>query len=137
MIPGCCYRSTLCSVGKCTSKQFARSNCASMDSKCVHLCLCSKGDVVVFKAHTSTVRTVQFSHDSEQLLTASDDKTVKVWSTHRSKFQYNLSGHLNWVRTACFSPDSKMIVSGSDDKTIKLWDLSSKSCIKTYWDHVG
>lgn len=37
-----------------------------------------KGDVTVFKAHTSTVRTVQFARDSESLLTASDDKTVKV-----------------------------------------------------------
>ena len=38
----------------------------------------SKGDVTVFKAHTSSVRCVQFSHNGESLLTASDDKTVKV-----------------------------------------------------------
>ena len=44
---------------------------------------------------------------------------------------------MNWVRTAKYSPDSKLIVSGSDDKTVKLWDMNSKSCIKTYWDHIG
>ncbi|KAJ3214589.1 POC1 centriolar protein A [Dinochytrium kinnereticum] len=96
-----------------------------------------KGDVTVFKAHTSTVRTVQFSTDGESLLTASDDKTIKLWSTHRTKFQYTLGGHLNWVRAAKFSPDSRLIVSGSDDKTVKLWDLSSKTCIKSYYDHTG
>lgn len=37
-----------------------------------------KGDVTVFKAHTASVRTVQFSHDGDSLLTASDDKTIKV-----------------------------------------------------------
>ena len=37
-----------------------------------------KGDVTVFKAHTSSVRSVEFSGDGEQLLTASDDKSVKV-----------------------------------------------------------
>ena len=37
-----------------------------------------KGDVTVFKAHTSSVRSVEFSGDGEQLLTASDDKSIKV-----------------------------------------------------------
>ncbi len=91
----------------------------------------------VFKAHTSAVRSVQFSRDGETLVTASDDKTIKLWSTYRTKFQYTLAGHLNWVRSAKFSPDARLVVSGSDDKTIKLWDLASKSCVKTYWDHTG
>jgi centriolar protein POC1 len=117
--------------------------------------------VTVFKAHTSTVRTVRFSSSGDNLLTCSDDKSIKVklilrihillirrnadenlyliqiWSTHRTKFQYTLAGHLNWVRTARFSPDSRLVISGSDDKSVKLWDLSSKTCVKTYWDHAG
>ena len=32
----------------------------------------------MFKAHTATVRSVDFSDDGQSLLTASDDKTVKV-----------------------------------------------------------
>ena len=32
----------------------------------------------MFKAHTATVRSVDFSGDGLSLLTASDDKTVKV-----------------------------------------------------------
>ena len=32
----------------------------------------------MFKAHTATVRCVDFSSDGQSLLTASDDKTVKV-----------------------------------------------------------
>jgi len=37
----------------------------------------------VFKAHTATVRSVDFSSDGQTLLTASDDKTIKV-STYTS-----------------------------------------------------
>lgn len=93
--------------------------------------------MTVFKGHTSTIRQVQFSGDGESILTCSDDKTIKVWATPRTRFQYTLAGHMNWVRSAKFSPDSRLIASGSDDKTVKLWDLSSKSCVKTYWDHTG
>jgi len=32
----------------------------------------------VFKAHTATVRSIDFSSDGQTLLTASDDKTIKV-----------------------------------------------------------
>ena len=38
-----------------------------------------KGESTVFKAHTATVRSVDFAEDGQFLCTASDDKTVKVW----------------------------------------------------------
>lgn len=45
----------------------------------------------MFKAHTATVRSVDFSCDGQHMVTASDDKTIKVcqritsfWDTKRS-----------------------------------------------------
>ena len=43
---------------------------------------CSKGESTVFKAHTATVRCVDFSGDGQSLLTASDDKTIKVTNNY-------------------------------------------------------
>lgn len=60
----------------------------------------SKGESTVFRAHTATVRSVHFCSDGQSFVTASDDKTVKVWSTHRQKFLFSLSQHINWVRCA-------------------------------------
>lgn len=59
-----------------------------------------KGESTVFKAHTASVRSVQFSSDGQRLVTASDDKSVKVWGVERKKFLYSLNRHTNWVRCA-------------------------------------
>ena len=38
----------------------------------------SKGESTVFKAHTGSIRSVDFTADGQYLCTASDDKTIKV-----------------------------------------------------------
>lgn len=97
----------------------------------------SKGRSSVIKAHTGGVRCVAFSPDSTTLLTASDDKTIKMWSIAGQKFKLTLSGHSNWVRAARFSPAGDLVVSGGDDKTVRLWDANQRSCIRTFYDHTG
>lgn len=59
-----------------------------------------KGECAVFRAHTAAVRSVAFSADGLRLVTASDDKSVKVWSVDRQSFIYSLNQHTNWVRCA-------------------------------------
>ena len=46
---------------------------------CVCMSVCRKGESTEFKAHTATVRSVDFSQDGQSMCSASDDKTVKVW----------------------------------------------------------
>lgn len=69
-------------------------------SSLLDACPCSKGESTAFRAHTATVRSVHFCSDGQSFVTASDDKTVKVWATHRQKFLFSLSQHINWVRCA-------------------------------------
>jgi len=87
------------------------------------------------RPHTSSVRNVDFSHDSSQLLTCSDDKTIKLFTVQNRKFIRSFHGHANWVRTAVFSPDSTAIASGSDDKTIRIWDTATGICTTVLYDH--
>ncbi|XP_073771777.1 POC1 centriolar protein homolog A isoform X3 [Danio rerio] len=96
-----------------------------------------KGESVLFRAHTGSVRSVCFSADGQSLLTASDDQSIKLWSVHRQKIICTLREHNNWVRCARFSPDGQLMVSVSDDRTVKLWDASSRQLIHTFCEPGG
>lgn len=71
----------------------------------------SKGDSIVLRGHNGPVRCVDFGSTSgfsnnsfndvesqNLLLTASDDKTIKLWSLPKTNFLTSLVGHTNWVR---------------------------------------
>lgn len=90
-------------------------------------------DSSVFRAHSAPVRSVEFSpFDSQKLITASDDKSIKFWSVNRHEFITSIAEHTNWVRSARYSPDGRMIASCSDDKTIRLFDERTGSTIHVF-----
>ena len=44
-----------------------------------------RGESSEVRGHTAPVRSVQFSPDNQQLVSAADDKTVRLWSVQRSQ----------------------------------------------------
>ena len=81
------------------------------------------------------MRQVVFNNPFNQLVSCSDDKSIKIWSLESCKFTNSLLGHSNWVKTCCTSPNGQLIASGSDDKSVKLWDHRLKNCTRTWEQH--
>eukprot|EP00435_Cladocopium_sp_Y103_P061166 s1818_g22.t2 len=94
----------------------------------------SKAKPATMKLHFSPVRCVDLSWDEQLLLTASDDKTLKLSALSTKRFVASYLGHSNWIRAASLSSSASRIVSGGDDKTVRLWDVEKKSCLQTFYD---
>ena len=66
-----------------------------------------------------------FSPDGSRVVTASLDRTAKVWDAKSGAEVLTLKGHTDSVRSASFSPDGSRVVTASRDGTAKVWDAKS------------
>jgi tRNA A-37 threonylcarbamoyl transferase component Bud32 len=76
-------------------------------------------DLLTLKGHTNIVTSASFSPDGTRIVTASGDKTAKVWDAKTGTETFTLKGHTGQVRSAAFSPDGTRIVTASIDSTAK------------------
>ncbi|KAG2221999.1 hypothetical protein INT45_006699 [Circinella minor] len=72
--------------------------------------------------HNHFVEDLAISSDGQFVLSASWDKTLRLWDLNTGTTTRRFVGHTNDVMSVSFSADNRQIVSGSRDKTIKLWN---------------
>jgi WD40 repeat protein len=75
--------------------------------------------------HTSFVNALVFSPDGETLISASADKTIKIWDLAKGEAIRTLGGHTSFVNALAISPDGERLASASADKTIRIWDVAT------------
>ena len=81
--------------------------------------------IAVLSGHHGFVETARYSPDGSRIVTASADKTVRVWDALTGAQLLVLAGHRNRVQFAVYSPDGTRIVSAAADKTLRIWDARS------------
>ncbi|KAH6689616.1 U3 small nucleolar RNA-associated protein [Plectosphaerella plurivora] len=101
------------------------------------------------KAHDKDINAIDVHHSGQLFATASQDKTVKIWSVAEGEVQGILRGHKRGVWSVRFAPAETptiqgddgpvagkgVILTGSGDKMVKLWSLTSYTCVRTFEGH--
>lgn len=85
----------------------------------------------VLVGHRAAVNVVDF--DEKYIVSASGDRTIKVWNTSTCEFVRTLSGHKRGI--ACLQYRDRLVVSGSSDNTIRLWDIECGACLRVLEGH--
>ena len=83
----------------------------------------------------SSVTDVAVTPDGKRAVSASRDKTLKVWDLDTGRALLRLEGHSGSVRGVAVTLSGKRAVSASDDETLKVWDLDTGLALRTLEGH--
>jgi hypothetical protein len=78
---------------------------------------------------------VAVTPDGQRAVSASWDRTLKVWDLETGRALRTLEGHSDSVSGVAVTPDGKWAVSASWDNTLQVWDLETGRALRTLEGH--
>jgi WD40 repeat protein len=87
--------------------------------------------------HTDWVNSCAFGPDGKLALSASDDRTLRLWDIATGQTVRVLKGHTSRVEACAFNPDGKLALSASDDRTLRLWDIATGQTVRVLKGHTS
>ena len=76
---------------------------------------------VILDGHESSVRCI-IQGEGTDVLTCSDDETIRRWNSLTGECLKVYRGHTDWVSSVLYDETTKRIFSASDDATIIVWN---------------
>lgn len=73
-----------------------------------------------FPGHEHTVSSVRFLPGDQHIVSASRDRTIRVFDIATTHLVRTISGHSDWVRCVAPSDDGQLIASCSNDQTARI-----------------
>jgi hypothetical protein len=91
----------------------------------------------LLRGHSRPVIGVSFSPDGKRVVTASSDRTARLWDAETGTEIAVLQAHTDLVNSAAFSPDGKRVVTASSDQTARLWEAETGKEIAVLKGHTN
>ncbi len=92
----------------------------------------SDSSLVLLQGHEGSISSATYSPSGTQILTASQDKTARLWDALSGKPVGEPMRHEGTLDSAIFSPNGTRILTSSwQDRSAWLWDLSGKQVGET------
>jgi hypothetical protein len=85
--------------------------------------------------HTDFVNGVALTPDGRLAVSASSDRTLRVWNLATGQAIRTLEGHSKGVTCVVITPDGRFAISASYDARLKIWDLETGQVIRTLEGH--
>ncbi|MGI9382216.1 MAG: hypothetical protein ACR2PO_03610 [Methyloligellaceae bacterium] len=76
---------------------------------------------ISFRTHRDTVFSAALSPEGRTVVTASADRTARLWNLGTRTELHTLAGHRGYVHSAAFSPDGSHVATTSGDGTARVW----------------
>ena len=80
-------------------------------------------------AHTGTINDLLLFADGLRMVSASADKTIRLWDLTSGKVLQTLDNQTGFVNTVLLSPDETQLYSGNADGTLQAWTLASETSL--------
>lgn len=95
--------------------------------------------IQTLKGHKDSIISVSWSENCSRLMSASDDRNLKMWDLNNGSEIFTLGegvGHSAGVLDVDWSPNQTLLVSGSRDFKIRIWDARTGTPLGKPWkDH--
>lgn len=90
-----------------------------------------------FRRHSGIVTLVKFHPDAKrlQLVSCSDDATVRIWDLYSQKEFACIQDHMSPATCVAFSTDGYTMLSSGRDRVVNFWDLRNNVLSKTVLIH--
>jgi WD40 repeat protein/tRNA A-37 threonylcarbamoyl transferase component Bud32 len=87
--------------------------------------------------HLDSVESVTFTPDGRRFVTASLDRTARIWDLQTGAELLLVDRHQGGVLCSAFTPNGRYLITGGRDRTIRAWSVSDGVEMRRLEGHAG